>query len=265
METKKINNIEIQFNKEYINKFLNSISYPIAIIDFETFRTLKTKQVVNSSLEKEFSQKIFSVSCLIFNDQNELKIENLNNKKKQLFSKTEIYKHKEFKNFEKLLKYQSLFFNFLIEKLIKHNVKSLVFLGASTEVNLLKNYLVYFSRKARFHKQVNDYFHSKNIFDLYDIWNHDEVFSIPEFKLSKKQQIGATKKTISLIKTNSQYNHFLKPFPILSNNDVGRIIDQYFLNNCSLMPSFLDNVKKHNRNDVLIGAFMMSLFYSLSH
>lgn len=270
MEKIDLNGVKIEINSKEIENFLNRIAYPIAIIDFETFRTLNSKYKLFSPTENDFLEKIFSVSTLIVTKPEHLTVKNLNNKKLKLFSKTQLSNTKDFASFEILLEYQLTFFKYFISKLLKYHVKSVLFLGSRTEVNLLKNYLAYFFDEAKYKNKISYFFNSNAIFDLYDLWNRDEVINLPQYKINKNNEVGATKKTNILIKNNDLYWNFFKKNiynnhltknnqQIISNNDIGRIIDQYYSNNCCLLNNFLPLVKQHNEYDVLIGVTILSV------
>ena len=87
------------------------------------------------------------------------------------------------------------------------------------------------------------------------------MLNLPSYKKGLHQDIGATKKTWMLIKNNDEYYKILKPQSLMTNNDIGRIIDQYFFNNLCLLPTFTTQVANHNQNDVLIGAAILSFLY----
>lgn len=263
MKQLEINGIQLEIEQEVIDNFLNKITYPIAIIDFETFRTFQ-KTSFSLQIKKDFFEKIFSVAFIIVNKSNDLTIKNLNHKKRHLFSKIQLPKTKKLDDFSSLLEFQKIFFKFLITKLLKYRVKSLVFLGSRTEVNLLKNYLSYYYDEKKFKDKMNYFFNQNQIFDLYDIWNNDNVINLPQYKdiKIKTNRIGATKKTALLIKNNDEYLRFLKPESVISNNDIGRTIDQYFSNRLDLLESFLPYVEAHNKNDVLVGATILSFLYT---
>lgn len=259
----KINGTELEFDEVVIKNFLERIVYPIAIVDFETFRTFQKNQF-SVQAKKDFFEKIFSVAFLIISKPEDILIKNLNHRKKRLFSKVLLPEEKRINDFTSLLVYQKNFFKFLIVKLLKYNVKSLVFLGSRTEVNLLKNYLTYYYDDKKSKNKMNSFFHNNQIFDLYDIWNNDSVVNLPQYKdqKNKTNRIGATKKTMLLIKGNEEYIKFLKPDSLISNNDIGRIIDQYFSSRLDLLSNFLPYVEDHNKNDVLIGATILSFLYT---
>lgn len=276
MEKIYLNGVEVEINKKEVSNFLERIVYPIAIIDFETFRTLNSRYKLFSPAENDFQEKIFSVSTLIFTRQEHLTIKNLHNKKLKLFSKTQLSSSKDFPNFDSLLEYQMVFFKYFISKLLKYHVKSLIFLGSRTEITLLKNYLAYFFDEPKYKNKISYFFNSKTIFDLYDLWNRDEMINLPAQKFNKKNQVGATKKSMILIKNNDQYWNILQKInsdnslirtknnnQIISNNDIGRIVDQYYSNNCALLDNFLPLVTQHNEYDVLMGATILSVLYTI--
>ncbi|MGL5268176.1 MAG: hypothetical protein ACRC8P_00170 [Spiroplasma sp.] len=262
MKHYNVNGIKLDIDQIAVEKFLDEISYPIAIVDFETFRTLQ-KNDFSSQIKKDFFEKIFSVAFLIVNRPEDLTISKLTNKKLRLFSKTELPKEKRLDNFNNLLSFQLIFFKFLVSKLLKYHVKSLIFLGSRTEVILLKNYLTYFYDEKKFKDKVSYFFQNHKIFDVYDLWNNDAVINLPQYKSKKisSNKIGATKKTMFLIKNNDEYWKILKPDSVISNNDIGRIIDQYFNDRVNLLDNFLSYVADHNQNDVLIGATILSFLY----
>lgn len=258
-----INGVKLDLDQNAVGQFLSNIKYPIAIVDFETFRTLQ-KNDFSPQIKKDFFEKIFSVAFLIISKPEDLTIEKLTNKKLRLFSKTELPKEKKLNNFNSLLSFQMIFYKFLINKLLKYHVKSLVFLGSRTEVNLLRNYLTYFYDEKKYKDKISYFFQGHKIFDVYDIWNNDSIVNLPQYKDKKiiSNKIGATKKTMILIKNNDDYWKILKPDSIISNNDIGRIIDQYFNDKVNLLDNFLPYVSDHNKNDVLIGATILSFLYS---
>lgn len=255
------NNVDIEININAISNFLNKIQYPIMIFDFETFRNLIDKKKV-SSYANDF-EKIFSKFLSVITKQSDLTPNKLPSKISKLFVKTLIPEWVVLKNNDELIKFQHLFFKLLLSKLLKYNIKSLVVLGARTETLLLKNYLAYYVDKSKFKNKINYFFNHSNIFDLYDIWNKDNMFNLPLYKKIQKHDVGATKKTILLIKNNHYYAKILKPQSLLTNNDIGRIIDQYFANNICLLPNFKTQVANHNQNDVLIGAAILSVLYDV--
>ncbi|MBP1525306.1 hypothetical protein [Spiroplasma endosymbiont of Dasysyrphus albostriatus] len=260
MEKLKINNLDIELNINVIGKFLDKIEYPILIFDFETFRNLLHKKK-NNSYAHDF-EKIFSIALLIINKKEDLSVSNLQNKKLHLFVKTVIPQPNILNEDLKLVKHQQQFFKFLTNKLLKHNIKSLILLGARTEILMLKNYLSYHNDESKFKNKVSYFFQKHKIFDLYDIWNNDQVLNLPLYKKGLHLDVGATKKTSILIKNNNDYCKILKEQFSLTNNNIGRIIDQYFFNNICLLPSFTTQVANHNQNDVLIGAAILSLLYT---
>lgn len=259
MKKLKFNNLDIEININVINKFLDKIEFPILIFDFETFRNLlhkKKKQCYAHDFEK-----IFSIAMLIINNKEELSVENLQTKKLRLFVKTIIPEPSIFNENSDLINHQQQFFNFLTNKLVKYNIKSLILLGARTEILMLKNYLTYHIDNQKFKNKVTYFFQKHKIFDLYDIWNNDQVLNLPLYKKGLYLDLGATKKTYILIKENKDYKKIFKPQSALTNNNIGRIIDQYFSNNICLLPNFKTQVANHNQNDVLIGAAILSLLY----
>lgn len=259
MERLKLNNLDVEININIVSKFLNKIEYPIIIFDFETFRNLlhKSKKYCYAH---DF-EKIFSCAILIINNQEELAINSLQHKKMRLFVETNIPEVMILDDDLQLLTHQQHFFNFFIKKLLIYQIKSLVLMGARTEVLILKNYLAYHIDKSKFKKKIRYFFENHKIFDLYDIWNNDKVLNLPLYKKGLYLDVGATKKTWFLIKNNVDYAMILKPQPTLTNSNIGRIIDQYFFNNICLLPSFKLQVANHNQNDVLIGAAILSLLY----
>lgn len=262
MEKLKLNGLDIEININVINKFLDKIEYPILIFDFETFRNLLHKNKEHSYAH-DF-EKIFSIAILVINQKEELIVKKLQNKKLRLFVKTIIPQPNILNENVELIKYQQQFFNLLIKKLIKYDIKSLILLGARTEILMLKNYLTYHIDSKKFKNKVTYFFQKHKIFDLYDIWNNDEVLNLPLYKKGLEFDIGVTKKTYILIKENKDYQKIFKPQSLLTNNNIGRIIDQYFFNNICLLPNFTMQVANHNQNDVLIGAAILSLLYIFS-
>ncbi|MDQ7983251.1 MAG: hypothetical protein REH79_03510 [Spiroplasma sp.] len=262
MKELTVNEIKLEVDSLKTKKFLNQIVYPIAIIDFETFRIFK-KNSLPPEAKDDLFEKIFSVAVVIFNKPSELSLMSLNNKKLRLFSKTELPKEKNLDNLTTITPYQKLFFNFLIKKLLKYRIKSLVTLDRHTEVNLLRTYLKYFAGEKKLKTKVNYFFEQNKIFDLYDVWNNDQVINLPEYKDKNltTNKIGATKKTLLLISNNHDYLKVLNPKSVISNNDIGRTIDQYFINRNCLLDNFLRYVADHNLNDVLIGATILSFLY----
>lgn len=262
MKQFEINGIKLEIDQEIVKKFLNKITYPIAILDFETFRNFQ-KNNFSAQTKKDFFENIFSVAFLIISKPEDLMIHSLLNKKLRLFSKTLLPEEKNLDEFKNLLEFQMIFFRFLISKLLKYHVKSLVFLGSRTEVNLLKNYLTYFYDEKKYKDKISYFFHHNKIFDVYDIWNNDAVVLLPQYKDKniKSNRIGATKKTMILIKNNDEYWKVLKPESLISNNDIGRTIDQYFNDRLNLLDNFLPYVADHNKNDVLVGATILSFLY----
>ncbi|MBE4704108.1 hypothetical protein [Spiroplasma platyhelix] len=263
MKEFEINGIQLEIDQKVVSKFLKQISYPIAIIDFETFRTFQ-KNNFPAQAKKDFLEKIFSVAFLIINKPEDLTPAKLASKKLRLFSKTQLPKEKKFADFNNLLEFQMIFYRFLINKLLKYHVKSLVFLGSRTEVNLLKNYLSYSFDDKKYKDKLSYFFQRNKIFDVYDIWNNDAVVNLPQYKdkKNKNNRIGATKKTMFLIKNDDAYWKVLKPESVISNNDIGRTIDQYFSDKLALLDNFLPYVADHNQNDVLVGATILSFLYA---
>ncbi|WP_342276283.1 hypothetical protein [Spiroplasma endosymbiont of Nebria brevicollis] len=261
MQKFKINDLDIEVNITSIKKFLDKIEFPIAIFDFETFRNLLPKKT-NNTYSNDF-EKIFSIAILVITKKEDLTPEILQQKNLKLFIKTLIPNANFLKNNNELIVFQAQFYKFLISKLLKYHIKSLVVLGARTEVLLLKNYLAYHIDEAKNKSKITYFFHHHKIFDLYDIWNKDHMLNLPLYKKGLHQDIGATKKTWMLIKNNDEYWKILKPQSIMTNNDIGRIIDQYFFDNLCLLPTFSNQVANHNQNDVLIGAAILSLLYEL--
>lgn len=261
MQKFKINDLDIEVNISGIKRFLDKIEFPIAIFDFETFRNLLQKNFSNT-YSNDF-EKIFSIALLIIIKKEDLSPENIQRKKLKLFVKTLIPNTNILKNNDQLITFQDQFYKFLISKLLKYNIKSLLILGARTEILLLKNYLAYHIDETKNKNKVTYFFHHHKIFDLYDIWNNDLMLNLPLYKKGLHQDIGATKKTWMLIKNNAEYSKIFKPQSIMTNNDIGRIIDQYFFDNVCLLPTFSQQVANHNQNDVLIGAAILSLLYEL--
>lgn len=259
MEKLNLNNLDIEIDINFINKFLDKFEYPILIFDFETFRNLLHKKKEHF-YARDF-EKIFSIVILVINEKEELTVKNLQNKKLRLFVKTIIPQPNILNENSELIKHQQQFFNFLINKLVKYYIKSLVLLGARTEILMLKNYLTYHIDNNKFKNKVTYFFQKHKIFDLYDIWNNDQVLNLPLYKKGSHLDVGATKKIYSLIKNNDDYQKIFKPQSSLTNNNIGKIIDQYFFNNICLLPNFTTQVANHNQNDVLIGAAILSLFY----
>lgn len=261
MQKFKINDLDIEVNISFIKKFLDRIEFPIVILDFETFRNLLQAKVDNV-YANDF-EKIFSLALLVIAKKEDLIPEILQRKKLKLFVKTLIPNVNVLTKNNELIAFQGQFYTFLISKLLKYHIKSLVLLGARTEVLLLKNYLAYHIDEDKNKNKVTYFFHHHKIFDLYDIWNKDHILNLPLYKKSLHQSIGATKKTWMLIKNNDEYWKILKPQSIITNNDIGRIIDQYFFDNLCLLPIFSQQVANHNQNDVLIGAAILSLLFEL--
>jgi len=261
MDKFTINGLEVEVKLAFVKNFLAKIEYPITIFDFETFRNLLDKnKAINYPNDFE---KIFSLAILIINNKEDLKSTSLKINTLQLFVKTLIPPVTILTSTAALLEYQQLFFKFLITKLVRFKIKSVVILGAKTETIILKNYLAYHQDKSKFKNKITYFFHNHKIFDLYEIWNHDHIFNLPKYKKASDQDVGATKKTWALIKNNNDYWKLLKPQSSLSNNNIGRVIDQYFSYKISLLPSFTTQVANHNQNDVLIGAVILSLLYNL--
>lgn len=263
MKELEINGVQVELDQKTINSFLKQITYPIAIVDFETFRTFQ-KNNFPAQAKRDFFEKIFSVAFLIINKSEDLTSTKLANKKLRLFSKTQLPKAKKFTDFNDLLEFQMVFYRYLVNKLLKYHVKSLVFLGSRTEVNLLKNYLSYSIDDKKYKDKMAYFFQHNKIFDLYDLWNNDAVVNLPQFKdkKNKNNRIGATKKTTFLIKNDDAYWKVLQPESVISNNDIGRTIDQYFSERLALLDNFLPYVGDHNQNDVLVGATILSFLYA---
>lgn len=263
MKEFEINGVKLEIDQIIVKKFLNQITYPIAIVDFETFRVFQ-KTNFSAQIKKDFFEKIFSVAFLIITKPEDLSIEKLSSKKLRLFSKTKLPKKRKLDNFDELLEFQMIFFGFLINRLLKYHVKSLVFLGSRTEINLLKNYLTYCYDEKKYKNKISYFFNQNKIFDVYDIWNNDTIILLPQYKdkNNSSNKIGATKKTMILIKNNDEYWKILKPESVISNNDIGRTIDQYFSEKVVLLDNFLPYVADHNKNDVLVGATILSFLYS---
>lgn len=262
MKELEINGIKLEIDELKTQNFLDQIVYPIAIVDFETFRIFK-KNSLPPKTKTDLFEKIFSVAVVIFNKSQDLQLHNFNYKKLRLFSKTELPKEKKLDSLETIIPFQELFYNFLIKKLIKYRIKSLVTLDSHTETNLLKAYLTYFNSHKKLKTKVKYFFEQNKIFDLYDIWNNDQIINLPEYKNKSvsTNRVGATKKTSLLINNNSDYLKILKPKSVISNNDIGRTIDQYFTNRICLLDNFLSYVSDHNQNDVLTGAAILAFLY----
>lgn len=263
MKEFEVNGVQLEIDQKVVSKFLKQIRYPIAIVDFETFRTFQKNNFPTQTKKDLFKEKIFSVAFLIINKPEDLTPVKLANKKLRLFSKTQLPKEKRFNNFDDVLEFQMVFYRYLTSKLLKYHVKSLVFLDSQTEIKLLKNYLAYFVDDKKYKDKINYFFQQDKIFDIYDLWNNDAVVNLPQYKnkTNKNNRIGATKKTLFLIKNNDAYWRILKPESVISNNDIGRTIDLYFKNKVALLNNFLPYVADHNQNDVLVGATILSFLY----
>lgn len=262
MKELEINGTKLEIDQLKTRSFLDKIVYPIAIIDFETFRIFK-KNSLSPKAKTDLFEKIFSVAVVIFNKPNDLQGHSLDAKKIKLFAKTELPKEKNLNTLEIIIPFQELFYNFLIKKLIKYRVKSLITLDAHTETNLLKAYLTYFDGHKKLKNKVNYFFQENKIFDLYDIWNNDQIVNLPEYKNKSvsTNRVGATKKTSLLINNNRDYLKLLKPKSVISNYEIGRTIDSYFTNRICLLSNFLSYVSDHNQNDVLTGAAILVFLY----
>ncbi len=262
MKELEINGTKLEIDELKTRSFLDQIVYPIAIIDFETFRIFK-KNSLSPKAQIALKEKIFSAAVVIFNKPSDLQLRNLDSKKIKLFAKTELPKAKNLNSLETIISFQEPFYNFLVKKLVKYNVKSLITLDAHTETTLLKAYLTYFESHKKLKNKVNYFFQENKIFDLYDIWNNDQMINLPEYKNKSvsTNRVGATKKTSLLINNNRDYLKLLKPKSVISNNDIGRTIDQYFTNRICLLNNFLNYVSDHNQNDVLIGAAILAFLY----
>lgn len=263
MKQFEINGVQLELDQKVVSKFLKQISYPIAIVDFETFRTFQ-KNNFPAQAKKDFNEKIFSVAFLIINKPEDLTPNKLASKKLRLFAKTQLPKEKKLTEFSNLLEYQMIFFKYLTSKLLKYHVRSLVFLGSQTEVKFLKNYLKYSHDEKKYQNKISYFFQEHKIFDVYDLWNNDSVVNLPQYKdkRNKNNRIGATKKTLFLIKNDDVYWRILKPESVISNYDIGRTIDQYFIDKLALLDNFLPYVSDHNKNDVLVGATILSFLYA---
>lgn len=262
MKELEINGTKLEIDALKTKNFLDQIVYPIAIIDFETFRIFK-KNSLPPKAKADLFEKIFSVAVVIFNKPSDLQLHNLNSKKLKLFAKTELPSEKNLNSLETIIPFQEIFYNFLIKKLIKYRIKSLITLDAHTETNLLRAYLTYFNGHKKLNTKVNYFFQENKIFDLYDIWNNDQIINLPAYKDKSvsTNRVGATKKSFLLINQNRDYVKLLKPKSVISNNDIGRTIDQYFKKRICLLDNFLTYVSDHNQNDVLIGAAILAFLY----
>lgn len=262
MKELEINDIKLEIDEAKIKNFLKKIVYPIAIIDFETFRIFK-KNSLSDEAKIALKEKIFSVAILIFHKPSELQRHILNAKKLKLFAQTELPKEKNLSSLETIIPFQEIFYHFLIKKLIKYRVKSLITLDAHTETSLLKTYLTYYQSHKKFKFKVNYFFQENKIFDLYDIWNNDQIINLPEYKNKsmRSNRVGATKKTSLLINNNRDYAKLLMPKSVISNHEIGRTVDSYFTNRICLLNNFLPYVYNHNQNDVLVGAAILAFLY----